>query len=177
MIEEKEYVIIIFKVQKKDYLHPGGIYYWVTESNKIDLDKTIEFSPLFLNLFYSSNSYENCCKGDSSIFYSFQNNSKFEFDESFERKQDEFKKYIKQNSRKIQTIKKRNKNNKLLNENITISATAIKAKLCNCKIEDKMHFESVYLPSSELKLNQEFWKSDEAFFILNMDYSKMLYNY
>ncbi len=176
-LTQKEFVVLIFDIERNDSLHPRDIFYWVAESNKGTKDNEFDFKPLFLKLFYSSNSYDDCCIGKESLFYSFTEHSKFEFTDKFGKKQKELRQFLKNHSKVIQVIKKRNKWNKLLNEKVTISATAITAELCNCKIKEDRHFESVFLPTSDFKLNLKFWESENAIYITNRDYSGLRVDY
>ncbi len=170
---EKNYIVLIFDVKQNDNLHPGRFSYWIAESDKLNDKFEFDFSPLFLNLFYTSNAYDDCCMGKASNFYTFTTESKFEFTKEFENKQKIFREFLKSNAKKIQTIKKKWENGR--NETVTISAIPIKTKICNCKILDKKknyyNFESVSLPISDFELNNEFWKSKNASYIIN-DYSK-----
>ncbi len=176
-LTQKEFVAIIIEIDRKDDMHPKDIFYWITESNKVNKKYEFDFYPLFLKLFYPSNSYDACCIGKESRFYTHTEDSQFEFTKAFEKKQKEFRDFLKKNSKVIQVIKKRNKWNKLLNEKVTISATAITAELCKCKIKDDRHFESVFLPTSDFKLNPKFWESKNAFYLTDRDYSLLRANY
>ena len=170
-LTEKEYVVLIIDIERNDELHPRSIYYWIADSQKINENNEFDFYPIFLKLFYASNSYETCCTGKESRFYTFNENSVFEFSDEFQRKQKLFREFLSKNSRVIQIINKKNNWNKLLNEKITISATAFKAELCYCQILEERHFDFVYLPTSNFKLNPKFWGSENAFYVTNRDYA------
>lgn len=168
---EKEFVVIIVDIERNDGLHPRDIFYWVADTNKVNENYEFDFYPIFLKLFYSSNSYDDCCIGKESWFYTFNEHSKFEFNDEFDEKQKELREFLKTNSRVIQVIRKKNKWNSLLNEKVTISATPIKAKLCNCQIKEDRYFESVFLPASDFELNPKFWNSENADSVAERDYS------
>jgi hypothetical protein len=138
--------------------------------DKLNEKDDFDFSPFFLSLFYTSNAYDDCCFGKKSNFYTFTTESKFEFVEGFEKKQEILREFLKSNEKKFQTIKKQWKNGR--KETVTISAVSIKAKICSCKISDnkRYDFESVTLPQSDFELNNEFWKTKNARH-LEKDYS------
>lgn len=167
---EKNYIVLIFKIEQNDDLHPGRISYWIADSEVINSNGEFKFLPFFLKLFYTSNSYDDCCLGKTSNFYSFNDKSEFEFAEGFEKKQEVFSDFLKSNSRKIQTIKKEWENGQ--KQTVTISAVPVKTKICSCKISDAKgyNFESVALPLSDFELDNEFWKNKKADYI-NTDYS------
>lgn len=170
-LTEKEYAVIIIDIERNDDLHPRDIFYWIAQSQEVNKNYEFDFYPIFLKLFYSSSSYDDCCLGKDSRFYTFDEHSKFEFSDEFGEKQKVFREFLQKNSKVIQIIKKQNKWNKLLNEKVTISATAIKATLCNCNIKEDRHFESIFLPISDFKLNSKFWGSENAFYLTDRDYS------
>jgi hypothetical protein len=169
-IIDKNYIVLIFDVKQNNNLHPGRISYWIAESDKLNEKDDFDFSPFFLSLFYTSNAYDDCCLGKKSNFYTFTTESKFEFAEGFEKKQEILREFLKSNEKKFQTIKKQWKNGR--KETVTISAVSIKAKICSCKISDnkRYDFESVTLPQSDFELNNEFWKTKNARH-LEKDYS------
>lgn len=168
---EKEFVVIIIDIERNDDLHPRDIFYWVADANKVNENYELDFYPIFLKLFYSSNSYDDCCIGKESWFYTFNEHSKFEFTDEFDEKQKEFREFLKANSKVIQVIRKKKKWNSLLNEKVTISAIPIKAKLCNCQLKEDRYFESVFLPTSDFELNHKFWISEKATKVTDRDYS------
>ncbi|QHT67518.1 hypothetical protein GXP67_13215 [Rhodocytophaga rosea] len=170
-LSEKEYIVLIVNIERKDPLHPGEIYYWIAASDTLNEEYEFNFSPLFLRLFYPSSSYDDCCEGRDARFYTLTDESKFEFTDEFNNKQENLRKFLKKNSKLIQVIKKKNGFSKLLNEKVTISATAIKTSLCSCKIIEEKHFESVFLPTTEFSLNNDFWNSDKAYHIKHKDYT------
>lgn len=170
-LAEKEFVVIIIDIERNDDLHPRDIFYWVANTNQVNENNEFDFYPIFLKLFYSSNSYEDCCIGKESWFYTFNEQSKFEFADGFDEKQKELREFLKANSSVVQVIRKQHRWNKLLNEKITISATPIKAKLCNCQIKENRYFESVFLPTSDFQLNPNFWNSENATYVTDRDYS------
>ncbi len=174
---EKEFVVVIFDIKRNDKLHPRDIYYWVAESNHVNEYLNFEFAPLFMSFFYPSNSYDDCCLGEATHFYSINKESKFEFADDLEKRQEHLKKFLKQNSKKIQLIKKNWGQNNLLNERVSIYATPITAEFCSCKILDEKHFDNVYLPFGEIRLNPGFWNSEFASYLKNRDFSNMYPNY
>ncbi|MBA9079887.1 hypothetical protein FHS90_004628 [Rufibacter quisquiliarum] len=133
-------------------------------------DLKFDFYPLFLNLFYSSNSYDDCCLGKASSFYTFNTSSRLEFTKEFENKQKEFRDFLKNNGKRIQTIKKDFQNG--FKEKVTIYATPFTAKLCHCEASDDRHFLSVYLPFTDFKPNSTFWNTGLSS-KLYTDYSQM----
>lgn len=167
---DKNYIVLIFDIKQNDNLHPGRISYWIAESDNLNEKDDFDFSPFFLSLFYTSNAYDDCCLGKTSNFYTFTTESKFEFTEEFDKKQEILREFLKSNAQKIQTIKKQWQNGR--KETVTISAVSIKAKMCSCKISDnkRYDFESVTLPLSDFELNNEFWKTKNARY-LGKDYS------
>ncbi len=171
---EKEYIALIVDIERNDVLHPRDIFYWIADADKLNQDYRFDFVPLFLKLFYSSDAYEDCCKGQGTTFYTFTSESEFLFKEDFEKIQEDLKIFLKKNSKKIQTIKKKWNNG--FKEKITISATPINAILCNCEIKDKIHFQSVFLPTTEFKLNLKFWEKEISRHLIT-DYSNLHFIY
>ena len=166
--DEKEYIVLVVDVKRSNKLHPKDTYYWIAESDKLDTDGNFAFSPLFLELFYTSNSYDECCTGEPSRFYTFTTESKVEFTKEFSEKQEKLRNFLEKNKRKIQTIDKKWEVG--LKEDVTIYAVPIKANLCSCKVLEDKQFESVFLPKSNFKLNSEFWQTEISKNI-TMDYS------
>ncbi len=134
----------------------------MAEPSRLNDKYQFDLAPLVLNPFYSAKSYSTCCKSEATSIYRerFNFDSTYNFPPKFEDLNISVRKFLKENARTIQTIKKKNHTFKLLNEVVTVSAVPIRGEFCYCQSGERENFSHVYLPTQLPELNSEFWNSE-----------------
>lgn len=133
-LTEKEFVILTFEMDRNKDSHGTFIYYWIAELEKyekVDEYKEPKIYSLFLHEFYGSEQLESCCLGKVSYPYTMTTGTKFNFPENYGEYLTELRELVKKNREKIQVIKKEWKDG--YKEKVTVYATAIRGKLCECE--------------------------------------------
>ena len=172
---EKEYLILTIETDTNKDNHPGQTYYGIAEFDSNKPDTELEFYSLIMELYYSSDQYDDCCEGAPFHPYVFTIESKFDFDENLEDKMIELREFIKNNRRKLQTVKMKWANK--YSEKSTIYGTPIKTKICSCELISKHSLKTnnrIFFPKSAFELNNEYWKKDRTS-IIYRDFSNLVF--
>jgi len=114
--------------------HGTFIYYWIAELEKyekVDEYKEPKIYSLFLHEFYGSEQLESCCLGKVSYPFTMTTATEFKFPENYTEYLTGLRESFKNNRQKIQVIKKKWKDG--YKEKVTVYATAVRGKLCECE--------------------------------------------
>lgn len=133
-LTEKEFVILTFEMERNKDSHGIFIYYWVAELEKYensDEYKEPKIYSIFLHEFYGSDELDNCCLGKTSYPYTYTTASKFDFPKNYSSYLTNLRELVKKNRQKIQVIRKKWKDN--YKEKVTVYATSMRGKLCECE--------------------------------------------
>lgn len=172
-LTEKEYLILTIETDTNIDGHPGKTYYGIAEFDPKNPENELEFYSLIMELYYSSDQYEDCCEGTPYRPYVFTRESKFDFDENLEDRMTELLEFVRVNRRKLQTIKMKWDNK--YNEKTIIYGTPIKTNICSCELISKNSLKDddrIFFPKDKFKLNNDYWKKDKSY-IIYKDFSNL----
>jgi len=154
--DEKKLVVLTFEIEENMSSHPDTRFYWVAELKELenldDYDKQV-FYPIFLREGYSSNQLENCCLGKLSYPFNSYVGDKFDFPKDYSQNLENLRELIKENRQQIQIIKKRWSGNR--KEKITVYATPVIGKLCECEYGGKTYVKTgdqISFPSGNFRI-------------------------
>lgn len=178
--EEKNYVVLTFEMDRNKDMHGTYVYYWIAEIDTANQKDELEFHPLFLHSFTSSDQVETCCSGKPSLIFALTTESKFDYRVGYLDDLEELRKLVKMNRKNIQTIKKSWPNN--YKEEVRVYATPITGSLCECEMIDEWtntYKGKVFMPEEAFRINSTFWakgnnsiigKDFSGFEYINSDY-------
>lgn len=174
-LEEKEFVILTFEMERNKDSHGTFVYYWVAELEKyekVDEYKEPIIYSIFLHEFYSKNQLDSCCLGKTSYpFYVFENDN-YDFSENYSANLSDLRDMVKENRVELQVIKKEWKDNH--KEIVTVYGTAVKGTLCECKYGGDRYLrngEKISFPQGQFKPLEKYL-SDEKWILLFKDFSR-----
>lgn len=169
-------------VTAEDYFNKGneGIkkYYWIIPADSIQSLKSI-FYPLFLTI--SKNNFDSCCNGNDIDPYVFTPaDSIISLTKEYYKELEHLENIIVNKRKRIQKIIKEWPSFKS-QEITTFYATAVKGYFCSSNYAITGQWRAgykgkVFVPHSEFGLNEEFWQSANANFILHRDFSDIKFN-
>ena len=182
-LTEKEFVILTFEMDRNKDSHGTFIYYWVAELEKyekVDEYKNPIIYSVFLHELESSDQLESCCIGKTSDPFTYTTASEFNFPENYVEYLTELRELVKENSQKIQVIKKEWKDG--YKEKITVYATAVRGKLCECEFAGDRYLttgDRISFPKGNYEIIKNYLTKEKRILLFkdfsNFDYSNTDY--
>jgi hypothetical protein len=171
-----EYIIVTFEFDRSDDMHSSNNYYWIIPLNVIESNKIINLYPLYFDE-YSNNDLINCKENKEINIFTIEKGENFILEKTTEYDIQKLKKIILKKRKKVQVfIKKWLIDN--ITEKINVYITPVKGSFCSSNIanysgKDVNYQGIIYLPLSDFKYNEGFFKSDKQIFIEKIDYLKI----
>lgn len=166
------YVVITFEDIYKISQHGKKDYFWIIP---IDSLKSYEsnLSKLFMSDF-TKNNLDDCCKGNPIDPFVLIEGSIFIFEAGYSKDLGDLKQIVLKNRKRLQRITKKWETGQ--EETITIFATPLRGRFCSSQFEQfgqkrTGYHGQVFIPFSAFVYAEDFWKSTNAKFILNRDFS------
>jgi len=128
---KNQFVIITIEKQSNKGLHKKEINYWIISVKSWINSDNKSLSPIYLTGF-SATDYKECTINKNLILYNVTVNESYDFKEGVLKGHDYLLKLIKQNRKKVQTVKKNWGSGS--KESIKIYLTPIKGDFCYCNV-------------------------------------------
>lgn len=167
------YVVITFDDVYKISQHGKRDYFWIISNDSLKSYES-KLSRLFLSDF-TKNNLEDCCSGKPIDPFVFTEGSIFTFDDRYSKDLETLTQLILKHKRKLQRISKKWETGQ--EETITVFATPIRGRFCSSEYHlsgqiRRGYKGQVFLPFSSFAYAEDFWKTTNAKFILDQDFSR-----
>jgi len=176
--DERDYIFLTFELDRNKDMHGTFLYYWIAELDKyekVDEYKEPVIYSVFLHEFYGNDQLESCCLGKVSYPYKVTTSTTYEFPENYSEYLSELRNLVKNNRKKLQTIRKEWKDNH--KETITVYGTVLRGKLCKCDFGGDRYLTTgvqISFPTGEYEVVEDYWTDDKSE-ILFFDFSEFEY--
>jgi hypothetical protein len=175
---EKGYIIYSFEINRHQGSHGNFLYYWITPIDLIKKEAAIKLFPVYLDNFYATNDFNDCCSQKSIDIFTATTATKFEISDFYDKQLDTLILIVSKNKKLVQKITKKWTNG--AKEDIHIWATPIIGQFCSCGLVgysvERIDYKGlIFLPKSDFSLFDDFWNQEISKEILFTDYSKFAY--
>ena len=170
----ESYIIVTFEYDRTKDNHPSRDYYWILPIESIKSSNDYNLYPLYFDEF-SNEDLEECKEQKAINIFTMHKGEDFILDKSLSDEIGVLKEIVQSHKTKVQTIVKKWKVG--YKEKITVYITPISGNFCSSNIADysgkDIDYEGViYLPLSDFKLNNDFFKSDKVKLVETLDFFK-----
>jgi hypothetical protein len=181
-LEDKDFVILTFEMDRNKDSHGTFIYYWVAELEEYrnfqpnDRYKKVSLYSIFLHEFYGSEQLDSCCLGEVSYPYTYTTATEFKFPENHSKYLTDLRELVEENRQKIQVIKKEWRDG--YKEKVTVYATAVRGKLCECEFGGDRFLtkgDRISFPKGNYEVLKDFFTLDKRI-LLFKDFSDFEYS-
>lgn len=170
------FLIVSFEEAYKKSQHGTKDFYWIISSDSLESEE-LALSKLYLSDF-SSDNLTDCCSGtdiDPSLVF---DKTEYNFKEGYLKSIEVLENLVKNNRRKLQTIKIKWTNGQ--SKKVVVYATAIKGSFCTSNYhmigrDRNGYLGKVVLPHSNFEVFDQFWES-QGVRLKSRDFSQMDYD-
>jgi hypothetical protein len=168
------YVVITFEDVYKISQHGKRDYFWIISNDSLKSFES-KLSKLFMSDF-TKNNLDDCCGEKPIDPFVLTEGSIFIFDAGYSKELENLKQIVFKNRKRLQRISK--KWDAGQEETITVFATPMYGRFCSSEYylsgQTRTGYKGrVFLPFSSFTYADDFWKTANAKFILNRDFSRL----
>lgn len=171
-----DFVIVTIEKETTSKLHPSEIDYWIISRYLWKNYSKDAIVPLYMYGF-SLADFKECVDGDSLILYNYSRDESFNFDTRYREELDYLVKIVKENRKKVQTIKKKWEEG--YKEEIEVFLTPISGifNFCSMVHADQRsmpeYAKKIGMPVSNFKYDFSFWDSQDFKELKRFDYTEL----
>lgn len=167
-VTQSNQLVVTYEIERSNEDHQKRQYHWILTDDILSIEDRIKMKPLYLDSF-SSDSFDKCCNNETIYLFSYNTETKFNFNDDYTNDLNRLKRIISENRKKVQSsTKKWSKGG--YKEIIRVFITPISGEFCICENAKSLVNNSILLPKKQFNLNKEFWESEMAKIVFKMDF-------
>ena len=158
---DNAFLVLCFEEDYKISQHKKKEFYWIVPIDSLE-SKNLELSKLFMSDFSGDNLIE-CCLGKDIDPYLVFDHTEYDFEAGYLNSLESFKRLVKANREKLQTIKIKWSNGQ--SKTVSVYGSVVRGSFCTSNYhvvgkERTGYLGKVVLPHSGFELVDDFWASN-----------------